>query len=121
MYVYFCYLHNFMNAIKAPPKFALASAGEMTMKQIYTVFRDQYPDCVGVVAPLEGDMLKGAKTFLALQTRHARSVGIVSKSAHYDPGRNLLRTLPSAWTTSGANSIPNLCRNKHERAQQQYQ
>lgn len=42
-------------------------------------FNDQYPDCVGVIAPREGDMLKGAKTFFALQTRHARSVDIVSK------------------------------------------
>lgn len=38
---------------------------------------DQYPDCLGVIAPRDGDMLKGAKTFFALQTRHARSVNII--------------------------------------------
>lgn len=49
-----------------------------------------YP--VGVALPLECDMLYGASTFFALQIRHAR-----------------FRTLPSACTTSGANSMPNIC------------
>lgn len=47
---------------------------------------------VGVALPLECDMLYGASTFFALQILHAK-----------------LRTLPSACTTSGANSIPNIC------------
>ena len=33
---------------------------------------------MGVTVPLEGDILKGAKTFFALHTRHARSVKVVS-------------------------------------------
>lgn len=47
---------------------------------------------VGVDLPLECDMLYGASTFFALQILQAN-----------------LRTLPSACTTSGANSMPNIC------------
>ena len=47
---------------------------------------------VGVARPFECDMLYGASTFFALQILQAS-----------------LRTLPSACTTSGANSMPNIC------------
>jgi hypothetical protein len=47
---------------------------------------------VGVAVPFECDMLYGASTFFALQILQAK-----------------LRTLPSACTTSGANSMPNIC------------
>lgn len=67
----FCYLHDL---IKPTMKLTGNDEGQ-TMHGL----DDQYPDRVGVIAPREGDMLKGAKTFFALQTRHARSVDIVSK------------------------------------------
>jgi hypothetical protein len=47
---------------------------------------------VGVALPFECDILYGASTFFALQILHAKFL-----------------TLPSACTTSGANSIPNIC------------
>lgn len=71
MYVHFYYLHDL---VKSTMKLIGNDKGLMMHG-----FNDQYPDCVGVIAPREGDMLKGAKTFFALQTRHARSVDIVSK------------------------------------------
>lgn len=70
--------------VTAPPK------GKINNQRLTPRSYATYP--VGVALPLECDMLYGASTFFALQIRHAR-----------------FRTLPSACTTSGANSMPNIC------------
>jgi len=55
-----------------------------------------YGEFQGVCLACQGRL---TKTFFALQTLHAR-----------------FRTVPSACTTSGANSIPNLCSGQHSKS-----
>jgi hypothetical protein len=64
------------------------------MQSSFLLYAQHFSGVVGIVGvrgSFEWVMLYGASTFFALQIRHAR-----------------FRTLPSARTTSGANSMPNI-------------